>query len=218
MKRIAILWFFFIFSSSLNAQLRTDTFHLWKDVIPLEDRPRNEAKVMADTSRQVIRLTDVSDPILIAYHPENHNTSETSVVICPGGGYHHLAMNLEGSDIASWFNNLGITAFVLQYRVPGRREAALLDLQKALVVVHGNSHKWQLDPGKIGVMGFSAGGHLAMRAIFEGVRSEQYKPAFGILIYPAYFDEGPGRSLSPEFDITLDLPPVFVFGTATTGY
>lgn len=215
-----ILWsvFFLLFVSGLYAQ-KTDTFKLWTGTVPQDDRLKLPAVTMPDTSGNVIRLTDVTDPLLVAFYPEEKNRTGISIIVCPGGGYHKLAIDLEGYEIAEWLSSWGITAYVLQYRVPGKREAALLDLQRALEIVNEQSGKMKMDKHSIGILGFSAGGHLAMRSLIsvkekDPVLKHLFRPDFGVLIYPAYFDQAPEGSLSPEIHITQDLPPVFVFATA----
>ena len=123
---------------------------------------------------------------------------------------------------------MGFTAFVLQYRIPQKREGALQDVQRALRIVRNNSQKWNLNPEKIGVMGFSAGGSLSARAstLFnkktyppvDNADSLSCRPSFTMLIYPAYLDEGQNLTLTPELALSKDVPPVFIFQTADDPY
>ncbi len=123
------------------------------------------------------------------------NANGTAVVICPGGGYGGLVVQPEGHGIAAWLNRYGITGVVLEYRLPaGRAAVPLLDAQRAIRTVRANAREWKIDPARIGIMGFSAGGHLASTAAthFDGgdanaidrVDRVSSRPDFAILIYP----------------------------------
>ena len=122
------------------------------------------------------------DALLTIYQPENPNG--TACVICPGGGYGGLAIEPEGHGIAKWLNKHGVTGFVLQYRLPnGRSKVPLLDVQKAIEFVRHNSKQYQISKERIGVIGFSAGGHLASTAATQ-FTSKMDRPDFAVLIYP----------------------------------
>jgi acetyl esterase/lipase len=142
---------------------------------------------------------------LTLYRPEHPNG--TAIVICPGGGYAMLAVKPEGHGIAAWLNRHGITGAVLEYRMPaGRNLVPLLDAQRAIRTVRANARKWNLDPSRIGIMGFSAGGHLASTAgtHFDAAQPESAdpvegvsnRPDFMILVYPVITmgDKGHGGS------------------------
>ncbi|WP_233267376.1 alpha/beta hydrolase [Paraglaciecola sp. L3A3] len=142
-------------------------------------------------------VVDVSQPQLTAYWPEDNLRNGTAVVICPGGGYRGLSVDKEGHAIAVRLLSLGITAFVLKYRMPSddtmhnRKYGPLQDVQQALYVVKSHALEWQLDIAKVGVMGFSAGGHVAASAAVHFNRPvmlshnvDLIKPAFQILVYP----------------------------------
>jgi acetyl esterase/lipase len=146
------------------------------------------------TGRFVI---EVSQPQLTAYWPDPNLRNGCAVVICPGGGYRGLSVDKEGDAIARRLVQLGISAFVLKYRMPSddtmdnRQFGPLQDVQQALQVVNSHATEWQLDVAKIGVMGFSAGGHVAssaavhyQRPVLPTLSSAVVKPAFQILIYP----------------------------------
>ena len=141
------------------------------------------------------RLSKVTHPTLSVFIPENPNG--TSVIICPGGGYQFLAINKEGYKTAEWFNSLGITAFVLKYRLPSdeimedKSIGPLQDAQEAVRYIRRNTKKWNLHSDKIGVLGYSAGGHLAAslstkydEVIYNPTDSVSAKPNFSLLIYP----------------------------------
>src|SRR5258707_1048401 len=107
--------------------------------------------------------TDNDKPTLTLYSPAEDKAVGTAIIVCPGGGYSHLSMQKEGSDVAQWLSTLGVTAFVLKYRHGGngyRHPVPMEDGQRAVRYVRSNAEKWHIDPAKIGMMGFSAGGHL----------------------------------------------------------
>jgi acetyl esterase/lipase len=143
-------------------------------------------------------------------------------VICPGGGYQILAMDLEGEEIAAWLNSIGVTGTVLKYRVPARKdqpryEAPLQDAQRAVSLVRSKATEWKVDPARIGILGFSAGGHLSATAStnfdkrhyesIDAVDQISCRPDFTVLVYPAYLSEG--TQLNPEIRVNAQTPPVF---------
>ncbi|MFK7923264.1 MAG: alpha/beta hydrolase [Bacteroidia bacterium] len=193
MKRIWILLPFLI--ALANAWAQDQTLTLYPEGIPCENELVEEANVGKDNK---LRISKVHEPILDVYLPDSANG--TSVIICPGGGYTILAWHWEGSSIAKWFNERGITAFVLKYRLPHweseecRSEVALMDAQRAMRLVRSKATEMVLDPDKVGIMGFSAGGHLAstLATHFDrgdkdaplAVERESCRPDFAILMYP----------------------------------
>ena len=142
----------------------------------------------------ILRISNVSIPTLTAYLPPKEKMTGAAVMICPGGGYGILAASHEGSDIAQWFNQMGVAAFVLKYRLPNpnimtkQEEVPLIDAMQGMTLIRQNASKYGINPAKIGVMGFSAGGHLASTLATHYHRgekaSEQAKPNFAILLYP----------------------------------
>ena len=135
--------------------------------------------------------------MLFAYRAEPQNAARSAVIVCPGGGYVHLAMDHEGKQIAEWFNNLGVTAFVLQYRNNSsghQHPVPMMDGQRAIRTVRSRAAEWNIDPAKIGVMGFSAGGHLASTLAThfdeghadaeDAIDRVSSRPDFLILCYP----------------------------------
>jgi acetyl esterase/lipase len=139
----------------------------------------------------------VSRPTLSIFLPAKDNNCGSAVIICPGGGYHTLLMSREGRDIAREFKKRGIAAFVLKYRLPDDRImneksiAPLQDAQQAIMMVRQHTAEWNIDPARIGIMGFSAGGHLAATAgthfedaLIENKSGTSLRPDFMILIYP----------------------------------
>jgi len=226
------LWLFcIIMNLSAFAQTPTasSTIHLWPGTVPGETAPKHAAVQTPDTGRNVTRLTDVTDPILSVYTPKTGVTNlHTGIVVCPGGGYNILAINLEGEEVAQWLCSLGYTAFVLQYRVPKKEAGALQDVQRAIRLVRHQAAQWHLQAEHTGVMGFSAGGSLSARAStlydqntyppVDDADKLSCKPAFAALIYPAYLDQGPNRSITPELKVNGETPPMFLFGTADDPY
>jgi acetyl esterase/lipase len=184
-------------------------------------------------------------PGVTIYLPPADKANGTGIVVCPGGGYGHLAMGHEGVEIAEWLNSLGITAFVLDYRHAGKgyqHPAPSQDAQRAIRFVRTHAEKWKLDPNRIGIMGFSAGGHLAstVGTHFDQGDSEakdpvdraSSRPDFMILCYPVIslteythrnsvknlLGQNPDQALldnlSNEKQVTAETPPTFLFHTS----
>ncbi len=129
------------------------------------------------------RLVNVTEAVLYIYHADKAKATGQAVVICPGGGYGKLSMDQEGYLMAQWLAKNGITAAVLQYRLPnGHKEVPLEDAVEALRIVRKKANKWGIDPTKVGIMGFSAGGHLAASA--SNMPEVKDRPNFSILFYP----------------------------------
>ena len=196
---------------------------LWPGNVPGETEAKHAAKLHSDSSRNVKRITNITDPDLTVYRP-GKNANGASIIICPGGGYNILAINLEGEEVAASFAAKGYTAFVLQYRVPQKQEGALQDAQRAIRIVRNRANEWKLDPGKIGILGFSAGGNLAVLAatnftketytFIDNTDKVSSRPDFAILIYPAYMATlKDKKQLSPQITVAKDTPPIFIFMT-----
>ena len=146
----------------------------------------------------VLRITNVSDPTISIYRPASPNG--TAVMVCPGGGYGILAIEHEGTQVCDWLNGLGVTAVLLKYRVPVRQAVPgyepLQDAQRAMSVLRTRSKEFGINPQRIGILGFSAGGHLAVMASFHSkermyridpqIDIEDVVPNFLIPVYPAY--------------------------------
>ena len=160
----------------------------------------------------VLRITNVSEPTITIYHAPDEVASGAAMIVCPGGGYNILAYDLEGDEVCEWLNNLGITAVLLKYRVPRREglekhEAPLQDVQRAIGYVRANAENLNIDPKRIGVMGFSAGGHLA--AMVSNNFLKRTYPDYCLLVYPAYLD-GENFQLAPELKVSSATPPTML--------
>jgi acetyl esterase/lipase len=190
MKRTLWLIVIHFFICSLQAQETVLLYNKIPNSIPGPDKEKS-------VTDGILRISKVSVPSITIYKPALQNDKKTAVIICPGGGYSILAASHEGSDVAKLFNEWGITAFVLKYRLPDdsimpdKRIGPLQDAQRALQLVRENAAKWNIDPAKVGIMGFSAGGHLAAtasthfdKAVIDNASKISLRPDFSILIYP----------------------------------
>jgi len=218
-------------------------------VLPLYDPsalPPGSAAVQERVEKtDITRISNVRNPNIAVYLPSKRLATGQAIVICPGGGYQILAYDLEGTDIARYLNSIGVAAIVLKYRLPvscGCPEpwhAPLDDARRAMRLVRHNAGTWNINPGEVGVMGFSAGGHLAstLGTHFDGgirddrdpVERESCRPDFMILMYPvisfvdpsshagsreALLGKNPEASLltsfSSELQVHADTPPAFL--------
>lgn len=202
--------------------------HLWPGAVPGQETAKMPPKLQSFPKRDEVRLIEVTDPTITVFTPNPNSNNGSGILVCPGGAYEFLASIKEGYEIAHWLNTLGFTVFVLAYRVPNNRAGALQDAQRAMRVIRSKVSDWKIEPNKIGVMGFSAGGSLSARISTEYdhnwykpvdvVDSFFSKPDFAVLIYPAYLDEGPNHSLTPELRVNHQTPPMFIFQTADDPY
>lgn len=190
MKKFILI---FLFASPLMAQ---DFLPLYPAGIPNSKPVVNKQKATKG-SDGIERISDVSVPTYRFFPATSSKNPQSCVVICPGGGYRILASSHEGYDIAAKFNEIGVSALVLYYRLPAdsaqveKKYAPLQDAQAAIALVRTNAAKWNIDPAKVGIMGFSAGGHLAATASthfnkdYTGLLSSaNLRPDFSILLYP----------------------------------
>jgi acetyl esterase/lipase len=179
---------------SPQSMAQNEVINLWPDgKIPNFKESDVVEKSVTDASG-ILRISGVTVPSITAFIAPKEKATGAAVLICPGGGYGILAASHEGSDFAKWFNDRGISAFVLKYRLPNEKamtnqhEVPLMDAMEAMKLIRQNAKKWNIDSNKIGVMGFSAGGHLAATLSTHynmGERaSEEAKPNFSMLIYP----------------------------------
>jgi len=227
-----------LFIIALTAGFHTqagDSIRVWPGKAPDEPAGIESKKAKAVTgSDGVIRIPYVDTPELHHFPAPPEKATGACIIVCPGGGYGKLAWNKEGTEIATWLNTLGVEAVVLKYRVPRRdREKPypwpLQDLQRSIRIVRSAAVDWKIDVDRVGVMGFSAGGHLcAMASSYYGEQSYKpidvidkldARPSFVSLIYPAYL--GNARQDSTKLDslvkIDAKTPPTFIAITHDDG-
>ena len=176
-----------------------------------------------------LTVTDINDPFF-TFFPAKGEGAKPVVVILPGGGYRHLGWNKEGTEIAEWLNSLGFSAAVLLYRAPHQRDAALCDIQRTIGILRRDASKYAIDPGRVGVIGFSAGANLAIRAstnwrkrMYERVDdADDYscRPDFQLPIYPwdlrtridpaNPWKKWKGMDIRPEYPVDSETPPAFI--------
>jgi acetyl esterase/lipase len=178
--------------------------------------------------KKIIRVTNVTVPTLSIFRPDEGKGTGAAVIICPGGAYHILAWDLEGEEVAAWLNSIGVTGIVLKYRVPRRPGTpasappaqALMDAQRAVSLVRSKAAEWRLDPKRVGIMGFSAGGHLAAATAtnfdkrtyppIDAVDQVDCRPDFAVLVYPAYLVQKGKLDLNADIRVSKTTPPMFL--------
>ncbi len=204
---------------------------LWPSIAPGEKGDIGEEK---DTTKpgdnlvagkRVIRLGNVSKPTLAIYPAPKRKDTGTTVLVVPGGGYHILALDLEGTEVCEWLNSIGVTAVLLKYRVPvraglPRHAAPLQDAQRAMGILRLHSKGFGIDPKRIGAVGFSAGGHLVAALssatertypVVDGADALSARPDFNIIIHPGYLVlKDQGDKVAPEVQVTTNYPPTFL--------
>src|SRR5687768_8962642 len=211
-----------ILSSRIEAG--TEVIRLWPkeapgekgDIGPEMDTTTEKSDLIA--GQRLIRLGNVSEPTITFYPADSKLNTGTTVMVCPGGGYNILALDLEGTEVCEWLNSIGVNAVLLKYRVPKRpgqerHAAALQDAQRAVGLVRTRASEFGIDPKRIGVLGFSAGGHLAA-ALSASAAQRTYpkvddadavscRPDFSVLIYPAYLTlKDQNDAINPETAIS----------------
>ncbi|MDC6367624.1 MULTISPECIES: prolyl oligopeptidase family serine peptidase [Flavobacteriaceae] len=205
--------------------LAQNSIKLWPNGTPSTKNDKNYIEeTQYDTMGNIRGYSKISEAVLTVFPAPQEIANGTSVVICPGGGYSHLAINKEGYKVARWLNSLGITAFVLKYRMPSDKVmknktiGPLQDVQEAVRMVRAHSDTYTISPDKIGILGFSAGGHLASTLsthFNDTVYSSSYdvsaRPDFSILIYPVvtlkddYTHQGSKKNLLGEYPSEADI-------------
>lgn len=240
MKRITILAILLI--AALPGKAQT-VIPLYK-IVP--NSKLNNVHELNDTTSKRGKVSRVTTPTLTAFLPDVGKANGTAVIICPGGGYSYLVVNDEGARVAGNFAAHGIAAFVLKYRLPSdaimlnREIGPLQDAQRAIQIVRERAVEWHIDTAKVGIMGFSAGGHLASTlsthyntAVIDNPDHINLRPSFSLLIYPvisfrdSILHKGSKKALigenappekvkeySNELQVTADTPPAFLVQAA----
>jgi len=194
-------------------------------VNPPAEADMTTAKDNLIAGRPLVRLGNVSVPTLTLYTPKGYN-SGAAVVVFPGGGYNILAIDLEGTEVCDWLNSAGVTCVLLKYRVPNtgpypKSAAALQDAQRALGLVRERAKEWGIDPKRVGVLGFSAGAHLAAalsthydRRLYDPIDAADKlscRPDFAVIVYPGYLAlSDKNFAANPDINPTADTPPTFI--------
>lgn len=231
LKTVLVLALVMMAADSASAAKPSQVIDLWPSIAPGEKGDIGEEK---DTTKpgdnlvagkRVIRLGNVSKPTLAIYPASKRKDTGTTVLVVPGGGYHILALDLEGTEVCEWLNSIGVTAVLLKYRVPARaglpRHAApLQDAQRAMGILRSRSKNLGIDPARLGAIGFSAGGHLV--AALSSANERTYpavdaadalsaRPDFNIIIHPGYLVlKEQGDTVAPEVQVATNFPPTFL--------
>ncbi len=207
------------------------TVNLWPHGAP-GAQPNSAAEVDTTTAKDnliagkpLIRLGNVSTPTLTVYSAKSTNTG-AAIVVFPGGSYHILAIDLEGTEVCEWLNSVNITCVLVKYRVPDsgpypKSAAALQDAQRALGMVRSHAEEWHIDPNRIGVLGFSAGAHLAAalsthfdQRVYDpvdGADKVSCRPDFAVIVYPGYLALAEQNfAANSEIRVTDKTPPSFI--------
>jgi acetyl esterase/lipase len=222
---IALLGLAILLSSSLLAVDRP-VIDVWPGKAPGETKeisPEESLPSRPNQRQGVTRITNISKPTLTLFQPPEGKRNGATVIVCPGGGYSYVTFDLEGTEIAEWLNSIGVTAAVLKYRCPRREgdtanKLPLMDAQRSVSLLRSKASELGLDPKRIGILGFSAGGNLAAATCLK-YNQPQYdkidatddvssRPDFGVLIYPAYLADENGQ-VKPEYQPTKETPPMF---------
>ena len=222
----------FSLATMATASEPSKVFELWPGQPPgdkgglpeeMDTSKPNDQKIVG---KPVIRLGNVSKPTLSFYPAPPDKNTGTTILVCPGGGYHILAMDLEGTEVCDWLNSIGVNAALLKYRVPRRpgqeaHIAPLQDAQRAMGLLRANASSLGIATNRIGALGFSAGGHLAatiptassarIYTAIDAADSEPSRPDFNVLIYAAYLvPKDKENEATPETLVTAKHPPTFL--------
>jgi acetyl esterase/lipase len=202
---------------------------IWSSTAPGEKGDIGEETLVPPkdgSAKPIYRYQNVTVPTLDFYPAPKETNTGATVIVCPGGGYNILAWDLEGIEICDWLNSIGVNGVLLKYRVPRRKdrekhEAPLQDVQRTFGIVRSKAADWSIDPDRIGILGFSAGGHLSATAStnyqkrsYERVDCSDdlsCRPDFTVLVYPAYLvDNETKTKLEPEIKVDSNTPPAFM--------
>lgn len=232
-NRVQKLLLTLAFTAVTMAQAQQTTLPLWPNGAPdpqVQGPPKDitlPTDLLVD-GRPLAHLTNIAQPTLAVYPPTKVANTGVGIVVFPGGGYRILAYDLEGTEVCTWLNSIGVTCLLAQYRVPyndhyPENPADLEDAQQAVRLTRAHAAEWHLDPHRIGILGFSAGGHLAAvlsshadyqpAAPILGAQPNTIsaRPDFTILIYPAYLINEPAMTaLIHGIDPTANTPPTFL--------
>jgi acetyl esterase/lipase len=185
-------------------------------------------RMEVEVTDSTLLVTNVTRPTLTVYRPAPEKDTRAAVLICPGGGYWNLYWQLEGEEVAKWANSLGMTGIILKYRVPRRADEPkgeparrpLQDAQRAVSLVRSRARQWGIDPQKVGIMGFSAGGHLAIATAtsyekrtyepIDEIDKVSCRPDFAIPVYSGYLKHQEKDELAPGLSVPKGTPPVFL--------
>ncbi len=200
MKKISntiISMILLVLSVSPSVFSQNQEIPLWKTIPGAISSSDYKQEPRTDAQGNITGIKKVTEPTLKVFLADNKNSKNAAVIICPGGGYALLSHEKEGDKVAAWLNSVGVSAFVLKYRLPSdiimkdKTIGPLQDAQEAMRIVRKRAEEWNLDPTKIGIMGFSAGGHLASTLsthyndkVYESKDNVSARPDFSILIYP----------------------------------
>lgn len=247
LKRVGILMFFMlmVFGNSFS---QSKVIELWNGKVPGAIH-NDEFKQIVDSTASWVDKKSITDPCIEMYPAPKEKANGTAVIICPGGAYVGMAVKHEGSQVAKWLNSLGVTAFVLKYRLPddsimkNKTIGPMQDGQRAIRIVRSHAKEWGINPQKIGIMGFSAGGHLAStlsthynEKVYESDDLTSARPDFSLLIYPVIsmevgithwgsrvnlLGDSPSPELvknySNELQVNSETPPAFMVHSLDDG-
>lgn len=218
---------------------------IWPGVAP-DAKPAPDSETV-ETAENLVAgkawqyVSKVSRPTMTVYPPTGKNTG-AAVVVFPGGGYHILAIDLEGTEVCDWLTSRGVTCVLLKYRVPRsgpsydpdckcmidpRPQTALQDAQRTMGLVRSHATEWHIDPHKVGVLGFSAGGHLVAAIsthyekrsypVVDAADKESCRPDFAVAVYPGHlwWPKGGPHGFNPDIHVTRDTPPTFLLQAET---
>ncbi len=228
MSRLAATWIPFALLAVVPVAWtaeKPEVLDVWPGKAPGENKPIGEEVVKESKGNKSI--TNVSKPTLTVYRPAKDKDTGVAAIVCPGGGYNVLAWTHEGEEVAAWLNSIGVTGIVLKYRVPRRPDqakdkppvGALQDAQRALSLIRAKAKEWKINPKKIGILGFSAGGHLSAWAstqfdkrAYETIDDDDKtdcRPDFAVMIYPGGVIQRGKEELAEEIRVRKECPPMF---------